>query len=170
MSIIRQGKIIEGAQPDARLLTAAPVTAVNEVQTATQSGTWTSGTFTVSILGQTTAPIAYNATGANVATALNLLNVVGASGFGGTGSAGGPFVLTASGGNVSAKDIPLMVYNTAGIVGGGTIANVETTKGVEASGYGTVKGTMFTDNSTGIAYVNTGTATSPVLTKIGTQT
>lgn len=170
MSIIRQGKIIEGAQPDARLLTAAPVTAVNEVQTLTQTGTWTSGTFKLSLLGNTTAPIAFGATGAQVATALNLLNSVGASGFGGTGSAGGPFVLTASGGNVSAKDIPMIGVDTSGIVGGGVLTPVETTKGVEASGYGTVKGTIFVDQSTGIAYVNTGTATSPVLTKIGTQT
>jgi hypothetical protein len=166
MSVIRGGLIIEGVQPDALRFHGAVATAVNEVQTATQSGTWTSGTFTVSILGQTTAPIAYNATGANVATALNLLNVVGASGFGGSGASGGPFVLTASGGNVSGKDIPLMVYNTAGIVGGGTIANVETTKGVTATGYGAAQGQIMVRDDTGIAYTNQGTATSPNLVAV----
>lgn len=169
MGVITGGLVIEGAAPQ-QFSGVTPVTAVNEVQTATQSGTWTSGTFTASLLGNITAPIAYNATGANVATALNLLNSVGASGFGGSGSAGGPFVLTASGGNVKAKDIPLIVYNTAGIVGGGTIANVETTKGVTATGYGSPKGSLYTDTSTGIVYAQTGTAAAPVLTKVGVQT
>lgn len=166
MPVITGGLIIEGVQPGDLRFHGAVATAVNEVQTATQSGTWTSGTFTASLLGNTTAPIAYNATGANVATALNLLNSVGASGFGGTGAAGGPFVLTASGGNVVAKDIPLIVYNTAGIVGGGTIANVETTKGVTPTGYGSAKGTILVRDDTGIGYTNQGTAASPNLVAV----
>ena len=46
----------------------------NEVQTITASGTWTSGTFTLTFQGQTTAPIAFDATAADIVTALNLLS------------------------------------------------------------------------------------------------
>ena len=166
MSIIQGGLVIEGVQPGALRFTGAPVAAVNEVQTATQSGTWTSGTFVASIFGQSTAPLAYNATGAQVAAALNLLGAVGASGFGGTGAAGGPFVLTASGGAVSGRDIPPIAYDTTNIVGGGTIANVESTKGVQPTGYGSLPGTILVRADTGVAYSNVGTAAAPVLTKI----
>lgn len=166
MPVITGGRIIEGVQPGALQFTGAVATAVNEVQTATQSGTWTSGTFTASLFGNTTAPIAFNATGAQVAAALNLLNAVGASGFGGTGAAGGPFVLTASGGNVAGKDLPLITYDTTLIVGGGTLANVETTKGVTATGYGAAQGTILVRSDTGIAYTNQGTATAPNLVAV----
>lgn len=159
------GTSIEGVQPQAQRFTGAVASAVNEVQTATQSGTWTSGTFTASIFGAITAPIAFGATGAQVATALNLLNPVGASGFGGTGSAGGPFVLTA-GGNLAGRDIPLITFDTSLIVGGGTIANVETTKGVAATGYGSPTGTIWVRSDTGIAYTNQGTAAAPNLVAV----
>lgn len=47
-----------------------------EVQLLTITGAPTGGTFTVTAQGQTTAPIAYNATAAQVATAINKLNGV----------------------------------------------------------------------------------------------
>lgn len=165
MPVIVGGKIIEGVQPGPMQIPGAPVAAVNEVQTATQSGTWTSGTFTASIFGATTAPIAFGATGAQVATALNLLNPVGASGFGGSGAAGGPFVLTAGGG-LAGRDIPLITFDTTNIVGGGTIANVETTKGVTATGYGSPTGTAFYRADTGVGYTNQGTAAAPNLVAV----
>ncbi len=108
------------------------VTAVNQIQTATQSGTWTSGTFTATYEGQTTAPISYLATGANVATALSLLSNVQAGGYTGSGSAGGPFVITAAAA-LAGQLLPAITYDTTLIVGGGTIANVVGTPGAESS-------------------------------------
>jgi hypothetical protein len=46
---------------------------VDQVQTLTMTGSPTGGTFTLTVNGQTTAPIAFNATAANVLTALNAL-------------------------------------------------------------------------------------------------
>lgn len=62
-----------------------------EVQLLTITGTPTGGTFTLTLQGQTTAAIAYNATAATVATALNALNGVNVTV---TGSAGGPYTVT----------------------------------------------------------------------------
>ncbi|MGQ0774548.1 MAG: phage tail tube protein [Pseudonocardiales bacterium] len=66
---------------------AAPVTAAlptnlttggtSEVQTITVTGVPTGGTFTLTLSGQTTAPIAYNATAATVQTAIAALANVG---------------------------------------------------------------------------------------------
>lgn len=42
----------------------------NEVQTLTKTGTWSAGTYTLTVLGQTTAALAYNATAADVQTAV----------------------------------------------------------------------------------------------------
>jgi parallel beta-helix repeat protein len=50
---------------------------VNEVQQATVSGDPTGGTFTLSFRGQTTGSIAYNASAAEVASALEALSTVG---------------------------------------------------------------------------------------------
>ena len=72
----------------------------NKVQVITITGTPTGGTFTLSMGGATTDPIAYNATGATVQAALRALNT--GFPFGGspaatvavTGSAGGPYTAT----------------------------------------------------------------------------
>ena len=45
----------------------------NEVQTISITGSPTGGTFTLSFAGQTTAPIAYNASAATVVAALQAL-------------------------------------------------------------------------------------------------
>ncbi len=64
----------------------------------TITGTPTGGTFTLSLNGSDTAPIAHNATGANIAAALNALSgVTGVSGITGSGSAGGPHTITLPG-------------------------------------------------------------------------
>lgn len=67
------------------------------VQVVTLVGTPTGGTFTVTIAGLTTAPIAYNATGSTVATAVSAVLPAGVTASG-TGSAGGPYTLTFSNG------------------------------------------------------------------------
>lgn len=53
---------------------AAPTSGVNEVQTLTITGTPTGGTFTITFSGQTTGVIAYNASAADVQTALEGLS------------------------------------------------------------------------------------------------
>src|SRR5262245_46081762 len=49
----------------------------NEVQTVTITGSPTGGTFTLTFGGQTTAPIAYNATAVQVQAALEALSTIG---------------------------------------------------------------------------------------------
>lgn len=65
-----------------------------EVQTVTLTGAPTGGTFTLSLSGQTTSALAYNATAAQVQTALAALSTVGAGNVlvtGGYGQFGTPF-------------------------------------------------------------------------------
>ena len=57
-------------------------------------GTQSSGTFTVSYLGQTTAGQAYNVASATLQTAIQGLSTVGASNATVAGSAGGPYTVT----------------------------------------------------------------------------
>jgi hypothetical protein len=126
--VIGKSVVVDGT---GKVQASAVVPAVNQVQTGTQSGTWTSGTFTVTFDGYTTANIAFGAIGAQVATALCLLPNVGAGGFTGSGSAGGPFVITAAS-QLAGQLLPALVYDTTGIVGGGIVTNVVGTPGAEA--------------------------------------
>jgi len=83
------------------------------VQTLTPTAV-TAGTFTLALNGEVTAPIAYNATAADIATALNLLSQV--QYVGGVTTTGGPInttavVITFAIGGV----VPLIVVNTTGL-------------------------------------------------------
>ncbi|OXR39898.1 hypothetical protein B7C42_08044 [Nocardia cerradoensis] len=60
----------------------------NEVQAITITGSPTGGTWTATFKGDTTKPIAYNATAAQVATELSLLKTIGAGNVAVSGSAG----------------------------------------------------------------------------------
>ncbi|WP_399554147.1 hypothetical protein OG582_40835 (plasmid) [Streptomyces anulatus] len=66
----------------------------NEVQTLTVTGAPTGGTFTITWSGQTTAALAYNATAAQVQTALEALSNIAPGDVAVTGAAGGPWTLT----------------------------------------------------------------------------
>lgn len=66
----------------------------NEVQTLTVTGGPTGGTFTITWSGQTTAALAYNATAAQVQTALEALSNIAPGDVAVTGAAGGPWTLT----------------------------------------------------------------------------
>lgn len=66
----------------------------NEVQTLTVTGGPTGGTFTITWSGQTTAALAYNATAAQVQTALEALSNIAPGDVVVTGVAGGPWTLT----------------------------------------------------------------------------
>jgi hypothetical protein len=110
---------------------AVPVAApVNEVKTVTVTGSPTGGTFTLTLDGETTGNIAYNATAAAVQTALEALSNVNPGDVTVTGSAGGPWTLT-FGGARAGKDVPVMTKNAAGLTGGTSpdIAFATTTEG-----------------------------------------
>ncbi|MEU9947096.1 hypothetical protein [Streptomyces sp. NPDC047939] len=66
----------------------------NEVQTLTVTGGPTGGTFTITFSGQTTGALAYNATAAQVQTALEALSNIAPGDVVVTGNAGGPWTLT----------------------------------------------------------------------------
>jgi hypothetical protein len=108
----------------------APVTGTikSEVQTVKIAGT--SGTFSLTFNGQTTAALAYNASAAAVQAALNALTTIGGVG----GSVGvtlksGVYTVTL-GGNLSGYDVPQM---TAATVTGSPNPSVSTTS--NGSGY-----------------------------------
>lgn len=84
--------------------------------TATLTGPPTAGTFTLTVGGQTTSGIAYNATVPAVQSALTSLSTVGAGNATVTGSAGGPYsvtltqggTLTGSGSGLTGGDITVV--------------------------------------------------------------
>lgn len=105
-------------------------TVVNEVQQlATDTGTITAGTFTLSFMGQTTAAIAWNASAATIITALNLLSNVDSGDITATGGAlpGTPVVFTFAG-NYQGVNVGQMIVNSASLTGG-TLAVTTTTQG-----------------------------------------
>lgn len=96
---------------------------VSEVQTISISGTPTGGTFTLTFQGQTTSPIAFNATAATVVAALQALANVGATGATATG---GPLpttpVVVTFAGNLANTGLSLITANSAGLTGGSSPA------------------------------------------------
>ena len=102
-------------------------TGVNEVQTVTITGTPTGGTFRLTLNGEQTGTIAYNATNAVVQTALEALASVNPGDVtvaGGPGP-GTPYTVTFTG-DLAAEDIALMTA-TAAFTGGTTPAVTVTT-------------------------------------------
>ena len=98
----------------------------NEVQTVTITGTPTGGTFTLTYAGQTTAPIAYNATATAVQTALRALSNLGNAD---VTCAGGPFpgtpVTATFGGDLADTDVAQMT--ASGSFTGGTSPTITVT-------------------------------------------
>lgn len=107
-------------------ITVASMT--NEVQTITISGSPTGGTWTATFKGDTTDPIAYNATPAQVATELAGLKTIGMGNVAVSGSAGS-WAVTFQG-LLGATNVPAMTVS--GSLTGGTtpsIAVAQTTAG-----------------------------------------
>ncbi|MFJ2848327.1 hypothetical protein [Streptomyces rubiginosohelvolus] len=100
----------------------------NEVQSVAITGTPTGGTYTLTYSGQTTAPIVYNATAAQVRTALQALSNIGSSGVTCTGGPhpGSPVVVTFAG-PLAGTDVAQMTGSGASLTGGTTPAVVVTT-------------------------------------------
>jgi hypothetical protein len=117
-------------------LTTAPAN-VNEVQTITSTGVPTGGTFRIAYDNVWTAPIPFNETAANIATAINGLANVTAYGGTFTG-AGGPLptavTLTGATGFANKSLLPLQT-DYSGLTGGTspTITGATTTQGASCS-------------------------------------
>jgi hypothetical protein len=178
MPILTGGLIIEGAEPVEISGAGAPVAGTAEIQTLTVGGTPTGGTFRLSYDGYTTAEIPWSETNAtlvaNIDAALKALPNVGATGVAtavGTMTAGiGTVTLTFG----SRKAVPTITLASNSMTGTApTVAVTETTPGIDPTGSGAGgnigTGGEYTDISTGLVYVNTGTAIAPTWTKIGTQ-
>ncbi|MFJ3043612.1 hypothetical protein [Streptomyces tendae] len=108
----------------------------SEVQTVTITGGPTGGTYTLTFSGQTTAAIPYNATAAQVKTALEALSNVNA---GDVAVSGGPHpgtaVVVTFGGQYLGEDVAQMTASGTGLTGGTTpaVAVATTTAGGGAS-------------------------------------
>lgn len=147
----------------------APTGGTSCVQTVTIGGTPTGGTFTLQFGGQTTGTIAWTATDAtlasNIATALNALSNVGASGTVGavgTGSSGiGTYTVTFQNQN-SDLPVPTITVGQNSMAGTApTVSVATTTTGISGTLRGAYPGTQVTDYTTTKEWTNTGTTAAP---------
>lgn len=159
-----------------RYVAGAPVAGTNEVQTLTIGGTPTGGTFVLSYEGRSTTAIPWNSTNAtllaSMQTALDAAygtnSIVAAAG---TLTAGIGTITLTFGGNLARKAVVNMVVANNSLTGTApTLAIAETTPGVDASARGAPIGTLLTDTTNGKVYINTGTASNPTWTVVGSQT
>lgn len=156
----------------------APTQGTNEVQTLTLGGTPTGGTFALAFDGYTTTDIDWTDTDstliADIDAALEALPNIGTGGVtvaAGTLSSGIGTITITFGGNLAELVVPLITVADDSLEGSApTIAVAETTPGVTATARGASKGSILTDTTNGILYINTGTALAPTWTKVGTQT
>lgn len=127
-------------------------TGLTDFESASIAVDATGGTWRITIEGQTTADIAFNATAAAVKLAIELLPGIGPGDIksvtGGPGVAGGgtPYVIT-WGGRYQGKDAPAITTVVTGtpplLTGGAATAAVTTTAGVEKSGTDVIRGFVY---------------------------
>lgn len=123
----------------------------NEVQTVTITGAPTGGTFTLTLDGETSAAIAYNATAAAVQTALEAMSNVAPGDVtvaGGPGP-GAPYVATFTGAR-SGTDVPAFTASSSLTGGTSPAVGVATTTGggsAAADGSDVLDGFLLTDVS-----------------------
>lgn len=155
----------------------APSAGTSEVQTLTIGGTPSGGTFKLAYDGQTTANITWSATNAtllaNVDAALEALSNIGTGNMttaAGTLTAGiGTITLTFAG-TLATLAVSTITVNANALTGTSpTLAVVETTPGVSATGRGSIKGRLLSDTTNGKLYINSGTALAPTWTVVGSQ-
>ncbi|MFC8008655.1 phage tail tube protein [Streptomyces cinereoruber] len=98
---------------------AVPAAGADEIQTVTITGSPTGGTFTLTLSGQTTSNIVYNATASAVQSALEALSNVNPGDVVCAGGAlpGTPVTVT-FGGQYDGTDVPEMTASGAGLTGG----------------------------------------------------
>lgn len=112
----------------------ALATAVSDVQTLTIAGTPTGGTCTLAFDGETTEPIAFNATAAAVQTALQALGSIGSGNVTCSGGALPAAITITFGGALAGRGLPLLVASSTGLTGGSspTATVTRTTQGLAA--------------------------------------
>lgn len=110
-----------------------PVSGTNEVQSATITGAPTGGTYTLTVFGQTTAPIAHNASNATVQSALEALDAIAPGDITVTGTATARVFTW--GGRYAAENVPQITATNVALTGGTSpaISTATTTQGVRAS-------------------------------------
>ena len=163
-------------QVNIKVNAGAPVAGTDAVHTLTIGGTPTGGTFRLSVGGEVTGDITWSSTNAtlfsNIQTAMRLLACVG-TGFtatAGTITSGIGTVLLTFAGASGKRVVPVTAVNANSLTGSSpTLAVAETTPGVAATAYGSRVGQVLSDVTNGVLYINTGTATAPTWTKVGTQ-
>jgi hypothetical protein len=176
MAVITGGRVIEGTYGAPLTFSGAVVAGTNEVQTLTIGGTPTGGTFTLGFEGRSTAAITWSSTNGtllgNMNTAMDNAYGTGAIvAAAGTLTAGIGTVTLTFGANYAKRAVPTMTVVQNALTGTTpTLAIAETTPGVDATGRGTAPGALLIRTDTGLVYTNTGTALSPTLTVVGTQT
>ena len=162
----------EGLLPGQSLpFAGVPGAGTDEVQTITIGGTPTSGSFTLTLDGWTTAAITWSNVNATliaaIDAALEALPNVGANNVTtavGTMTAGiGTATVTFVAG-LGKKAINLMVATNNLTGTSPTVAVTETTPGVDAAYRGAAKGVLVIDTTNGALYQNTGTALAPTWT------
>ena len=104
----------------------------NESQLVTITGA-TGGTFTLTLAGQTTSALAYNAAAAQVESALCALSNIGASGCDVTGSDGGPYTVEFTADALRGLNIVMMTADASSLTG--TDPSIDITVAQEATGY-----------------------------------
>lgn len=115
---------------------------VSQVESITKAGTVSGGTYTITIDGQTTAAIAYNAANATILAALNALPNISSgdvvlTGGGAAGVSTGALTLT-FGGDFAGRAF-LITTDSTSLTGGGTYDAGIVTAGVETAGTGIAK-------------------------------
>lgn len=140
----------------------APAAGTDEVQTIIKNSTVTAGTFRLSFLGFMTAAIPWDATTAQLETALNNLPSIASGGTGlvgvvVTGGAlpGTTMTITFSGSNVAKKAQPLLVLHSNSLTGGGSMTIAEGTPGVDATHRNAARGAFLIRTDAGTLFLNT---------------
>lgn len=163
---ITKGTIVGRKTSDQLMYAYGDAPTVPEIQTATKTGTWSGGTFTIALVRNgetnTTPAIAYNATAATVQAALRALDNIGPAGVTVTGGplSTTPMVFTFN----YAEDINPLTIDVTNVTGSTPgVGVVETQKGTTAvAGTETAMGiaamTFKTDASSLVYYGGTTTA------------
>jgi hypothetical protein len=136
--------------------TGAPSTGNDGVLILAIAGTASSGTFKLKYEGFVTGTIANNASAANVATALNALPSIGASGVACSGGAlGTAVVITFNGANHAKKTVSALTVAENSLVGGGAPTITTSTTAVTALFRGIGYGGLVINTFEGKMYQNT---------------
>lgn len=93
------------------------ITGVSEVQSVTITGGPTGGTFTLTLDGQTTSALAFNAPASTVQAALAALSTVGVGNVAVSGAPGGPFLVNFIGA-LASTNVDTLTTSGAGLTGG----------------------------------------------------